>query len=357
MQPDMQYKKGIIAMKEKKNVTFNDIADYTNFSKTTISRYFNNPDSLTLKNQQIISDALVKLGYQENKVARILANGKTEFIGIIIPDLYYHFYSEILNQILSTYEVFNYKFLIFVGNKNEETERRYIQELFAYKIEGMIILSHTISSKELSGLSIPIVTIEREDRYVCSVNTDNHMGGYQAAALLARHQCDILIHINSPASEDVPAHGRLSGFSDFCRENNLEYRIIQKEFGHDYKGALPQTRTILDDLESLYPGQKKGIFISSDTLANVMLNLLIRKYGTLPEDYLLVGFDNSPISREAVLPISTVGQQTDKLAYEAVRLLVEQMTEQKKRKPVPLDKPIHKIIPPILFRRETTEHS
>ena len=140
-------------MKKKKNVTFSDIANYTNFSKTTISRYFNNPDSLTLENQQIISDALVKLGYQENKVARILANGKTEFIGIIIPDLYYHFYSEILNQILSTYEVFNYKFLIFVGNKSEETERRYIQELLAYKIEGMIILSHTISSKALAGLA------------------------------------------------------------------------------------------------------------------------------------------------------------------------------------------------------------
>ena len=85
-------------MKEKKNVTFSDIANYTNFSKTTISRYFNNPDSLTLENQQIISDALVRLGYHENKVARILANGKTEFIGIIIPDLYYHFYSEILDR-------------------------------------------------------------------------------------------------------------------------------------------------------------------------------------------------------------------------------------------------------------------
>ena len=62
----------------KKNITFNDIAKYTGFSKTTVSRYFNNPDSLTLKNQQIISDALDKLNYQENKVARILANGKTE---------------------------------------------------------------------------------------------------------------------------------------------------------------------------------------------------------------------------------------------------------------------------------------
>ena len=43
-------------MARKKNVTFNDIAQYTHFSKTTISRYFNNPDSLTEKNQKIIYD-------------------------------------------------------------------------------------------------------------------------------------------------------------------------------------------------------------------------------------------------------------------------------------------------------------
>lgn len=91
-------------MTAKKNVTFADIAKYTNFSKTTISRYCNNPDSLTLENQQIISDALVQLNYKENKVARILASGKTEFV-------------------------------------------------------GLIILSHTLPSKELADLQIPIVAI------------------------------------------------------------------------------------------------------------------------------------------------------------------------------------------------------
>ena len=40
---------------------------------------------MLFRSQAIISDALVKLNYKENKVARILANGKTEFIGIIIP--------------------------------------------------------------------------------------------------------------------------------------------------------------------------------------------------------------------------------------------------------------------------------
>ena len=75
----------------KKKVTFADIAAYTNFSKTTISRYFNDPDSLTLENQEKIARALEELGYQENKLAKVLANGKTDFIGIIIPNLYLHY--------------------------------------------------------------------------------------------------------------------------------------------------------------------------------------------------------------------------------------------------------------------------
>ena len=74
--------------------------------KTTISRYFNDPDSLTLENQQKIADALTALDYKENKVGRILASGRTEFVGIIIPNLYMHYYSEMLNQILATYETY-----------------------------------------------------------------------------------------------------------------------------------------------------------------------------------------------------------------------------------------------------------
>lgn len=342
-------------MGQKKNVTFNDIAKYTHFSKTTISRYFNNPDSLTLENQEIIAKALADLDYKENKVARILANGKTEFIGIIIPNLSLHYYSEMLDKILSTYEQFGYKFLVFIGNENGETERRYIKELLAYKIEGLIILSHTIPSEELSGLNLPIVTIEREDKYVCSVNTDNYMGGYQATSLLARLSCDVLIHINSPTDETVPAYGRVKGFLDLCREKQIPHKIILKEIGSTYESIQGHLKTIPDDLELKYAGKRKGVFLSNDSQANVFLNLLIRKYGFLPDDYLIIGFDNSPVSREAIIPISTVGQQIDKIAYEAVSLLVEQMNERKKRRPAPLKEPVHKVITPVLIRRDTTE--
>ena len=108
----------------KSNVTFQDIAQYTGFSKTTISRYFNHPDTVTPKNQAIIREALEKLGYQSNKVARILAKGQTEFIGLIIPNLYLSFYAEILDEFLKSYEKYGYKFLVFSGGQGEEAERQ-----------------------------------------------------------------------------------------------------------------------------------------------------------------------------------------------------------------------------------------
>ena len=150
---------------EKKKVTFNDIAKYTNFSKTTISRYFNNPDSLTLKNQEIIAKALVDLNYQENKLAKVLANGKSEFVGILLPNLYLHYYSEMLNQLLATYEKFGYKFIVFAGTGAEETERKYLQELLSFHYRVMsdgervestreYCFSHDAKSSSITRLSI-----------------------------------------------------------------------------------------------------------------------------------------------------------------------------------------------------------
>lgn len=340
-------------MKQKK-VTFADIAAYTGFSKTTISRYFNAPDSLTLENQQKIADALTELDYKENKVGRILASGKTEFVGLIIPNLYMHFYSEMLSQILDTYGTYGYKFLVFAGNEKADVERKYIEELLAYNIEGMIILSGTVPSRELASYGVPVVGIEREDQFISSVNTDNYMGGVQAASLLRKSGCDIIIHVNADMPDSQPASGRIRGFVDTCEEYHLPYELILTDLGNTFEENRERISALTDQLEQKYPGKRKGIFMPNDTHANVLLNILIQRYGSLPDTYQIIGFDNSPISREAVIPISTVGQQISVIANEAMKLLSEQMEERKKRRPAPQAGPVHRIIPPVLIRRETT---
>ena len=338
-----------------KKVTFADIAKYTNFSKTTISRYFNNPDSLTLENQKKIARALDELGYQENKLAKVLANGKSEFVGIIIPNLYLHYYSEMLNQILSSYSDYHYKFLVFVNSDKKELEQQYLDELMAYKIEGLIVLSHTFPSEELASYHIPVVAIEREAEHICSVDTDNYMGAVQAATLLIRNQCEILIHVNVPVPKQVPAYNRIRGFEDTCIEHHVPYELMLQDLGSTYETTYEAIKKVFVKIDNAYPGKKKGVFLANDTYANIFLNLVFQKYGTLPEEYQIMGFDNSPIANEAIIPISTIGQQIDQISKTALEHLIVQMNEMKQRQPVPLSEPIHKQITPVLIRRNTTD--
>ena len=84
-------------------------------------------------------------------------------------------------------------------------------------------------------------------------------------------------------------------------------------------------RVIFQDIDSKYSGQKKGIFLSNDTYANIFLNLIFQKYNCLPDEYQIIGFDNSPIAAESIIPITTIGQQIDVIAQTTMELLVEQM--------------------------------
>ena len=209
-----------------------------------------------MENQEKIANALAVLDYKENKLARVMANGKTEMIGVIIPNLYMHYYSDMLDHIISTYEEYGYKFIVFAGNEDADVERRYIQELLAYKTEGLIILSHTLSSKELAEYHVPIVTIEREDEYVCSVNTDNYMGGVQAATVLAKSGCDILIHANADFPSTIPAYGRIQGFQDFCETNGLEHRIMIRDFGASFEENNAEIAKLLQEIEEILSRKK-----------------------------------------------------------------------------------------------------
>ena len=337
----------------KKGTTYDDIARYTGFSKTTISRYFSKPDSVTPKNREIIAHALDVLDYQSNKLAQVLAKGHTEFIGLLIPNLYLNFFGEVLRRFLGSYEQYGYKFIVFDGNNKAESERKYINELISYNVEGLIVLSHTLSSFELSGCGVPVVAIEREDKYISSVNTDNYSGAVMATELLAGSGGDVMLHINrSGINHDIPAAGRIDGFTDVCEERGIPYEVLTYDAETDYTHLESQILGIVNTIEEKYPGKVKGIFTSSDAIANIVINELFRRKKDIPGEYRIIGFDGSPISAQAIIPFSTIAQQIDKLVGSAMELLVDQI--ETARDGAPPKEPEHLTIEPQLIDRATT---
>ncbi len=335
----------------KKKVTFSDIAKYTNFSKTTISRYFNNPQSLTEETKNKIKEALTILDYKENKVAKCLANGKTEIIGVIVPNLFLDYYSKILNDIINTYPKNKYKFLIFLGHSDPKQEMNYIKELMAYQIEGLIILTHSISSETLRDLDIPIVGIEREDKYISSVNSNNYSGSYEAVNLLVENKCDELFHINNLPNEKIAAYDRIKAFENVCNENNKEPHFYFRDFNESYDDIYKELFSIYKEIESNFPNCKKGIFLSNDIYANIFLNILVLNNKKTPEEYEVIGFDNSPISSQSIIPITTVGQDLNLIVDNAMSVLIKQINSRKEKISCDIE---HVNIETKLIKRKTT---
>lgn len=102
---------------------------------------------------------------------------------------------------------------------------------------------------------------------------------------------------------------------------------------------------------------RKHLHWWQDPLASIFLNLVLKKYGELPPTYQVVGFDDSPIASEYLIPFSTIHQQIDVLTKEAMDILVMQMKNRKKRRPAIMETPIHKTVLPTLIKRETTNFS
>lgn len=337
----------------KKNTTYSDIAAYTQLSKMTVSRYFNQPDSLAAETRDKIQAALSELNYMENKFAKGLACGRTGMLGIITPTFFYNFYSYLVSSFLNVSEESGYKFLLYIGNGSQKSERQCINDLLSYRIEGLIVLSHPLLSKELRDYNLPIVSIEREAAFISSVDTDNYFGAKKAVEQLIVDQCDAIVHINSPTKPDIPAYQRIQAFYDVCKKYKLPNKVYYRDIIANTQKLYLVLDEVCEEISKDFPDKRVGIFATNDTVANILVNCLLRRGIKIPEQYEVIGFDNSPICEESILPITTVAQNAPKIVSNCIDLLQQQINSQKKD-PDTLPDPKHIVIKPKLILRSTT---
>lgn len=322
-------------------VRIGDIAQKSGVSLTTVSRYFNKPELLSANTRQNIEAAIKELNYSQDKLARSLVTGKSNLIGIIIPHFKIKFYTELVNQLVEQGKASGYHFIIHSSEASNEAELSLINELISYRIKGLIVLSHTLSSRELEELSVPVITIERIGGNFMQINSDNMTGGRLAAELLIKNKCDVFIHINNDYIQDLPSFKRIIGF-EFALRGLAQETIIDQNYSDPYsQNADTAMSALLDQLLQKYPQQKIGIFCSNDDIACLVLKHCVRKHIPLPDTIELIGYDNSPTSDQAVYPITSVAQNIPLMAQIALESLDNY-------------KAYESIVPAVLVEKDTT---
>ena len=78
--------------------TIKDVAKYAGVSTATVSRVLNKKGPLSEKTIQKVNEAVEKLAYHPNVLARSLASGKNNTIGVLVPSYDHPFWSELLQK-------------------------------------------------------------------------------------------------------------------------------------------------------------------------------------------------------------------------------------------------------------------
>lgn len=314
--------------------TLKDVARETGLTVTTVSRVLNNRGYISEETREKVYEAMKKLNYRPNEVARSLSKKSTNTIGVIVPHIRHPYFSELISNLENEASKRGYKMILCNSQEKENKEREYLEMCTSNRVAGIVLCSAGVAVEEFQGSNIPLITIERYmENGTASVECDNRQGGKLAAEHLIACGCKNLLHISGVYETAMPADDRALGFIEVCEKagvshwevatntyqyNNLEY--------HDFLEEVLKENYHVDNMveNDVNCGKKRidGIFASSDLIAAQVLQVCSKLGIRVPEDIKLVGFDDVNISSLTTPRITTIHQPIKEIAELTLELLI-----------------------------------
>jgi LacI family kdg operon repressor len=148
-----------------RRATITDVAREAGTGKTSISRYLNGETGVLSKQlRERIEAAIAKLDYRPNQMARGLKRGRNRLVGMLVADLTNPYSVEVLQGVEAACHAYGYMPLICHAANEVDLERRYLQLLTTYRVEGVIVNALGVKEDTLETLTrggVPVVLVDR----------------------------------------------------------------------------------------------------------------------------------------------------------------------------------------------------
>lgn len=297
-----------------------DVAQRAGVGVGTVSRVINHVPGVKESTLIKVNQAIKELNYIPDEYARGLKTKSSRTIALILPSVWYPFFSEFAYYVEKRLGKENYKLLLCNSNDNPTEEAKYIKMLKQNKIDAIIAITYSDIEQYIYS-NIPFVSLDRYfDKKVSYVTSDNYEGGKLAARKLLEHGARSLAYVGSHSKYPNGTMLRRAGFRDYLENIGIDYKeIFLQEPVNDF------TPYILEMLK-VHP-KIDGIFCHTDSLL-LKLRKILNQYGyRVPEDIQLIGFDGMNLSSDLPLGISTIAQPVEQLANGAVDLVLRKIAD------------------------------
>lgn len=273
-----------------------------------------------------IREIATALRYAPHGGARSLITRKTSAIGVLLPDLYGEFFSEVIRGIDLAARRSGYH-LIVSSSHNDKTEIEGAMRAMRGRVDGVIIMSPDIDAQALLANlpdSHPVVLLNCALRGAAfdSVNIDNTRGACAIVRHLISHGHK-RIAIIAGAPRNVDGHERQLGYHAALRDASIDRNTLWEIPGNFTEDSGFEAARRLLMLRS----RPTAIFAANDSMAIGALSALREAGVHVPEEVAVVGFDDITIARHLNPPLTSVHVPIAELGERAMAKLTSALRD------------------------------
>ncbi|MFA5865709.1 MAG: LacI family DNA-binding transcriptional regulator [Phycisphaerae bacterium] len=314
-------------------VTICDIAKVVKTTDATVSMALRNNPRISLATRQKVHDAAKTLGYHPNHLGRSFQSGKTQTIGLIIPDFFNPFYVEFLKGAQAVCLSHGYQLITIEYCLDINQERACLEQMLGRRCDGIITMPSRFDPvkdliEKFWGARIPCVVIGLPFDMTEGIKIDgvriDITPGMEAAIdhLVTLGHRDILLAASWP--KECGGGGRYDVFEQVLRKNNLPFDPQKNIYYHFTGDQHEDGRQMGRDILKKYP-RTTAIIGANDHLIIGMMQSLMEIGVRVPEDLSLIGTDNTRNGQNWVVPLTSIDQRATDQARAATELLFERM--------------------------------
>lgn len=303
--------------------TISDVAKLAAVSKATVSRYLNGTLALPDTTAKRVNDAIEALNFRQNSLARRLSLGRSETVGLAMPDVANPFFAKLADEVEEAVRERGYGLALCITRNLIEREAYYLNWVDTRYLDGLILVSNHPDDGQLRKLidrrsNIVLMDEDVPGTKVPKVFVDNVGGGYQATKRLLDAGHRRIAHVTGPKSLYTVGE-RLKGYRRALAEAGVAFDPMLVRYG-TYERTFG--REITAELLAI-DNPPTAVFAASDYLAIGVLESLREGGRVVPDDISLVGFDDMEFASLLMPPITTIRQSASKMGQAAVGALID----------------------------------
>ena len=313
--------------------TIDDIARLAGVSKGTVNRAIHDKPGINSATKERILAIIEEQGFSPNYHARSLATGRTETIGVLLPDVENEFFAMICSEIEKMCWEKRYVMNLAFSNDVPDRERAVLQSFVDRDVDGLIVFPVSKNSDAIEraiAADKPVVLLLNDlPLQEASAVLVNERGGIET---VVQHLVDA-------------GHRRIAYINGFVHYSGSYNDFINQERLRSFRETLQRNRvpfdadTILEFKPELYaqndPSFLTSLFASReaptaivcfhDRIAIWLVQALKDMGLRVPEDVSVTGFDDIRELRYITPRLTTYRVPIRDVASEALRILFQQL--------------------------------